>query len=151
MTSSKVWKQLLRDSNGDIYFTNDLGLETLDNEMGKDEWLIAFAPITVLTTGGFVAVNFFRNRQSTADLDYLLEPQWAYDEDVKKPVQRAVLRAARHLSFVEDWANEEMALFTPKSAGHICFRRQRDRTSCFGRAHIYAFSPPHGNGPWSGS
>lgn len=111
--------------------------------MGKDEWLIAFAPITVLTTGGFVAVNFFRNRQSTGDLDYLLEPQWAYDNDVKGPLQRAVMRAARHLSFVEDWANEEMALFTPKTRReHLFQEAERQNVVLWESTHLRVLAAP---------
>ncbi|OJJ31252.1 hypothetical protein ASPWEDRAFT_176341 [Aspergillus wentii DTO 134E9] len=96
------------------------GLEALDNEMGKDEWLIAFAPITLLSAGGFLAVNFFKNRDSTGDFDYLLEPQWAHDNDVKGPLHSAVTRTAKRLGFIEDWANEEMAFFVPdRSREHL--------------------------------
>ncbi|KAJ5677801.1 uncharacterized protein N7477_003434 [Penicillium maclennaniae] len=83
------------------------GLEVLDGEMGKDDWLIAFAPITLISTGGFLATNFFHNRESTGDLDYLLEPQWASDNDVKRPLQNAMIRTANQLGFTEDWMAEE--------------------------------------------
>lgn len=89
------------------------GLEALDAEMGKDQWLIAFAPITLLSAGGFLAVNFLRNRKSTGDLDYLLEPQWAHDNDIKGPLHTAMVKAARQAGLTEDWANEEMAFFVP--------------------------------------
>ncbi|KAF9893923.1 Chitin synthase, class 1 [Aspergillus nanangensis] len=101
------------------------GLEVLDSEMGKDEWLIAFAPITLLSAGGFLAVNFFRNRDSTGDLDYLLEPQWAHDNDIKEPLQGAMSRAARILGFTPDWANEEMAFFVPDWARERLFQEAK--------------------------
>lgn len=91
--------------------------------MGKDEWLIAFAPITLISTGGFLATNFFRNRESTGDLDYLLEPQWAHDNDIKGPLQDAVKRAAKQLGFIEDWAKEEVAIFVPENFRHILFEQ----------------------------
>lgn len=81
--------------------------------MGKDEWLFAFSPITLLSAGGFLAVNLFRNRESTEDLDYLIEPKWTHDDDIKGPLRSAMVRTARHLGFAEDWANDEMALFVP--------------------------------------
>ncbi|KAE8131593.1 hypothetical protein BDV38DRAFT_275814 [Aspergillus pseudotamarii] len=97
------------------------GLEALDNEMGKDEWLIAFAPITLLSAGGFLAVNFLKNRESTQDLDYLLEPQWAHDNDVREPLHDAMVRAARGIGFIDDWANEEMAFFVPDKSRELLF------------------------------
>ncbi|KAJ5689965.1 hypothetical protein N7462_004357 [Penicillium macrosclerotiorum] len=99
------------------------GLEVLDNEMGNDDWLVAFAPITLISTGGFLATNFFRNRESTGDLDYLLEPQWAHDNDVKKPLQDAMTRAARHLGFIDGWANDEMAFFVPDQFRQVLFEK----------------------------
>lgn len=89
--------------------------------MGKDDWLIAFAPITLLSAGGFLAVSFFRNRESTGDLDYLIEPQWAHDKDVKAPLQDAMQRAARNLGFIDDWANEELAFFVPDQSRQLLF------------------------------
>lgn len=81
--------------------------------MGKDEWLVAFAPITLLSAGGFLAVNFMRNRESTGDFDYLLEPQWARDNDIKGPLHGDMTRTAKRLGFTNDWANEDMAFFVP--------------------------------------
>ncbi|CEJ58838.1 hypothetical protein PMG11_07484 [Penicillium brasilianum] len=103
------------------------GLEVLDNEMGKDDWLIAFAPITLISTGGFLATNFFRNRESTGDIDYLLEPQWAHDNDIKKPLQNAITRAARHLGFVDDWVNEELAFFVPDQFRQLLFEKAEEQ------------------------
>lgn len=42
-----------------------------------DPWLIAFAPIQIITAGGFLAVSNLKNRDSTGDIDYLIEPEWA--------------------------------------------------------------------------
>ncbi|KKZ67178.1 hypothetical protein EMCG_07123 [[Emmonsia] crescens] len=58
-------------------------VKMLDREIGKNELLIAFAPITLLSAGGFLAVNYLKNRESTMDLDYFLEPQWAHDDDIR--------------------------------------------------------------------
>lgn len=89
--------------------------------MGKDDWLIAFAPITLISTGGFLATNYFHNRDSTSDLDYLLEPQWASDNDVKRPLQNAMIRTANQLGFTEDWVNDDMAFFIPEQSREDLF------------------------------
>ncbi|KKZ62406.1 hypothetical protein EMCG_03182 [[Emmonsia] crescens] len=97
------------------------GIETLDNEMGKNEWLNAFAPITLLSAGGFLAVTYFGNRKSTGDLDYFLEPQWAHDKDINGPLRGAMLSTARCLGFADDWANEEMAFFISDNSRQLLF------------------------------
>lgn len=97
------------------------GLKSLDDEMGQDEWLIAFAPITLLSAGGFLAVSFFRNRESTGDLDYLIEPQWAHDNDIKEPLRKAMQRAAINMGFIQDWANDEMAFFVSDQSRQLLF------------------------------
>ncbi|KAJ6119899.1 hypothetical protein N7523_004179 [Penicillium sp. IBT 18751x] len=103
------------------------GLEVLDGEMGKDDWLIAFAPITLISTGGFLATNYFHNRESTGDLDYLLEPQWASDNDVKRPLQNAMIRTANQLGFTEDWVNDDMAFFIPEQSRQDLFEMAEEQ------------------------
>ena len=44
--------------------------------MGSNAWLVAFTPIRVFTAGGFLAVSYLKNRDSTGDLDYLIEPEY---------------------------------------------------------------------------
>jgi hypothetical protein len=95
--------------------------------MGKDDWLIAFAPITLISTGGFLATNYFHNRDSTGDLDYLLEPQWASDNDVKRPLQNAMIRTANQLGFTEDWVNDDMAFFIPEQSRQDLFEMAEEQ------------------------
>ncbi|KAI2069825.1 hypothetical protein LOZ37_005200 [Ophidiomyces ophidiicola] len=99
------------------------GLEKLDVEMGKDPILAAFAPIQLIAAGGFVAVWYLKSRASTDDLDYLLEPEWAYDEDIKRPLRRAMVTVARALRLHRHWINEDMALFVTRRAREQLFRR----------------------------
>ncbi|KAJ5599423.1 hypothetical protein N7450_000490 [Penicillium hetheringtonii] len=103
------------------------GLQVLDNEMGQDDWLIAFAPITLISTGGFLATNLFHNRESTGDIDYLLEPQWAHDNDIKKPLRDAMTRAARRLGFIDDWLNDEVAFFVPDNHRELLFEKAEEQ------------------------
>lgn len=80
--------------------------------MRKDEWLIAFAPITLLSAGGLSRCEFStKQRKYRGDLDYFLEPQWADDMDIKRPLQDAMRRTAKRLGFSGGWVNEEMSFF----------------------------------------
>lgn len=58
-----------------------------------------------------MAVTFLKCRKSTEDFDYLLEPQWAHDDDVKKPLHSAIENAAKNVEFGPEWANEDMGAF----------------------------------------
>lgn len=98
-----------------------IGLRALDDEMEKDEMLAAFSPITFLSTGGFLAICFLKNRKSTGDLDYLLEPEWAKDDDIKGPLHDAITRVTRRLNFCDEWLNEEMAFFVPERSRKYLF------------------------------
>lgn len=89
--------------------------------MGKSEWLTAFAPITLLSAGGFLAVNYLGNRESTSDLDYFLEPQWANDDDIKEPLHDAMLSTARKLGYTSNWANPEMSVFISDKSRQLLF------------------------------
>lgn len=70
-------------------------------------------------------INYLRNRESTGDLDYFLEPQWAHDIDIKEPLHDAMLRTARCLGFANDWANEEMAFFITDKSRQLLFEEAK--------------------------
>ncbi|RDW76832.1 uncharacterized protein DSM5745_06824 [Aspergillus mulundensis] len=103
------------------YLNEDDFKAALDKEMGTDPWLVAFAPIRIVSAGGFLAVSYLKNRDATGDLDYLMDPEFARDEDVQKPFQDAILSVAAKLQFVDDWVNEAMAIFVTKRTREIVF------------------------------
>ena len=70
--------------------------------MSKDDFLAAFAPINVVTVGGFLAVTYFKNREATGDLDYMIEPQWAQDDEIKSPLKNAINSVAKKEKFELD-------------------------------------------------
>jgi hypothetical protein len=72
-------------------------------------------------------VTFLRCRQSTEDFDYLLEPQWAYDDDVKKPLNRAIENVAKVLEFDPEWANEDMGAFVSKQDREHLFQQAEEQ------------------------
>lgn len=91
--------------------------------MGKFDFIVAFAPIKLITAGGFLAVNCLKNRETTKDLNYLLDPEWATDEDIKGPLEQAILRVSQRLQLAEQWANEDMALYVTKETRVHLFRK----------------------------
>lgn len=98
-----------------------LGLEALDSEIENDPWLGAFAPLTLIAADGFVAVTYLQSRESTEDLDYLIEPRWAQDDDIKKPLREVIDKVGSQMKFNADWINEELALFVTKVSSVLLF------------------------------
>ncbi|KAF3480024.1 uncharacterized protein GIQ15_07000 [Arthroderma uncinatum] len=76
------------------------GLKALDEEIGKDEMITAFAPIRMITAGGFLAV---------------------------KPLKAAIKKTGKDLYFDTEWANEDMALFVTKSAREYLFSKAEEQ------------------------
>lgn len=95
------------------------GLELLDTKLAAVPVVVAFAPIKVIAAGGFFAVAHLKNRQTTKDLDYLLEPDWAGDDDIKRSLRKAIVQVADELGYPQNWANEDVALFVTKQARHL--------------------------------
>ncbi|KAL4877942.1 hypothetical protein BJY04DRAFT_221517 [Aspergillus karnatakaensis] len=100
-------------------------LKVLDVEVGKDVWLGAFAPIKLVTAGGYLAVRYLKNRESTGDLDYLIEPEFAGDADIKSALDKVVISVARRLDYPKDWLNEAMAIFVTRDARGVLFERAK--------------------------
>ncbi|KAL4929250.1 uncharacterized protein BDV17DRAFT_262187 [Aspergillus undulatus] len=98
-------------------------LQALDEELGRFDFIVAFAPIKLITAGGFLAVNYLKNRETTKDLNYLLDPEWATDEDIKAPLEQAILRVSQRFTFRENWANENMASYVTKETRIHLFRK----------------------------
>lgn len=57
----------------------------MDVTLGENPFLAAFAPITLMASGGFFAMIHFQTRKTTEDLDYIVDPGWADDEEIKTP------------------------------------------------------------------
>ncbi|KAI1975139.1 hypothetical protein LOZ51_002213 [Ophidiomyces ophidiicola] len=88
-----------------------LALELLDTEIGKSKNLRKAAPIKLVCAGGYVAVSYFRNRSSTQDIDYVLDPQIENVEKIRGKLQRAIGAVADKLQLSEEWINSRMEIF----------------------------------------
>ncbi|ELR02398.1 hypothetical protein VC83_02547 [Pseudogymnoascus destructans] len=103
------------------------GLELLDVEFEKSELLSALAPVRIMSTGGFLAIAYFKNRESTVDLDYCLDPELFDNEDVKEDIRIAAEAVARQLAFPSSWFNDEMTIFASRSIRPKLFQDSLDQ------------------------
>ncbi|KAL4957530.1 hypothetical protein BDW69DRAFT_156058 [Aspergillus filifer] len=99
------------------------GLEALDKEMGQSPWLKAFAPIKLVAAGGFLAISYLRNRETTGDLDYLIDPEFVGDSDVQNAFHDSISAVADQLNYNDEWINEAMAIFVTKRTRQIVFEQ----------------------------
>ncbi|PYI28869.1 hypothetical protein BP00DRAFT_427980 [Aspergillus indologenus CBS 114.80] len=97
------------------------GLAALDKELGANDFIVAFAPIRIIAAGGFLAVSYLRNRESTGDIDFLMEPEFAEDKDIQLPLQEAIRAVAVRHSFNLEWINEDMAVFVTRNTRQALF------------------------------
>lgn len=99
----------------------------LDNEFGKSELLRVISPIRVISAGGFVAITHFKNRESTVDIDYSIDPDLHDNEDVKEDIRLATRAVAKEFEYRDDWFNDEMTLFTARSIRPKLFEESVDQ------------------------
>lgn len=119
------------------------GLAELDREMGSNAWLVAFAPIRILTAGGFLAVSYLKNRDSTGDLDYLMEPEYVGDEDIQRALDTAVRNVALRLRYHGEWMNDAMSIFVTKKSRQVLFERAlREGLTLFKGEHLEVLAAP---------
>ncbi|RAH67334.1 uncharacterized protein BO66DRAFT_413705 [Aspergillus aculeatinus CBS 121060] len=97
------------------------GLTARDREVGSDEFIVALAPIRLIAAGGFLAVTYLRSRESTGDIDYLIDPEFAGDQHIQVPLQKAIRSVAHQKGFTNKWINEDMAIFVTKKARQTLF------------------------------
>lgn len=111
--------------------------------MGSNPWLVAFAPIRILTAGGFLAVSYLKNRDSTGDLDYLMEPEYVGDEDIQRALDTAVQHVALRLRYNDEWMNDAMSIFVTKKSRQVLFERAlKDGLTLFKGEHLEVLAAP---------
>jgi hypothetical protein len=68
-------------------------------------------------------VTYLKNRDSTGDIDYLIEPEFAQDQDIQSALREVVTSVAEQLAYNDDWINEAMAIFVTKEARESLFEQ----------------------------
>jgi len=84
--------------------------------MAKKDWLIAFAPIDIVAVGGYVAVSHFKNRDATGDLDYLMDPQYKDDAELKTQLQEVIALVSEEEKLERNWMNDEVEIWATPAA-----------------------------------
>lgn len=111
--------------------------------MGINPWLVAFAPIRLMTSGGFLAVSYLKNRDSTGDIDFLLDPEYAGDKEIKNALRATVAAVANELQYNEEWLNEAMSIFVSLQGRRALFQRAEDQgISLFKGQHLEILAAP---------
>lgn len=83
----------------------------MDVEFGKSDLLTAIAPIRLISIGGFLAVKLFKNRDSTVDIDVLIDPNVDAVPEYRDEVWRSIRRVSKTHGFVHDWVNDQLRIF----------------------------------------
>jgi hypothetical protein len=69
------------------------------------------SPIRLLAVGGFVSVTYLKNRHSTEDVDFILDPQIQNQDKILEKIQRAADNIAKQRNYFRDWFNDKVAQF----------------------------------------
>ncbi|EEQ35607.1 hypothetical protein McanMca71_002986 [Microsporum canis] len=97
------------------------GLAELDSAMGENEMIYAFSPITVISPGGFLAVSYLKSRETTEDIDIIIDPQWTGDKDIIPALRSLFIAVGDKLELGEKWMNDDVSLFLTQSARQQLF------------------------------
>ena len=90
-------------------------LSELDAAMGESELLDSVAPIRLVSVGGSLAVCLFKNRESSADVDCILDPNIAAAPDYVAAFSEAVQRTSRQMDLPDDWLNRQVEVFVARN------------------------------------
>ncbi|QSS61008.1 hypothetical protein I7I51_05815 [Histoplasma capsulatum] len=96
-------------------------LEALDKALGGNELIYAFSPITMISPAGYLAVSYFRNRAMTEDIDAIIDPEYASDEELLRMMHTVMVEVGRDLNFGEHWINDSVALLLTQPARKSLF------------------------------
>ncbi len=58
-----------------------------------------------------MSVTYFRNREATEDVDYILDPTIENQAKAEEKLQRAIERVAKSKKLTPDWINDKVAQF----------------------------------------
>lgn len=76
----------------------------------------------MISAGGFVAVSLFGNRDSTEDVDYILDTQMKDPKKAEEKLIVAIKVVTELLDMDKDWINDSMAVFAVGDVRQKLFR-----------------------------
>ncbi|ATY65099.1 hypothetical protein CCM_05027 [Cordyceps militaris CM01] len=97
------------------------GLDALNEEIGKSELLMSVAPIRLISVGGSLAVLLCGNRNSSTDIDCILDPQVAENEEYAAEWTKVVADTAVAVNFYQGWLNQQLAIFIRRDKRRTLF------------------------------
>ncbi|KAL6361824.1 hypothetical protein LRP88_05301 [Fusarium phalaenopsidis] len=78
-------------------------LQALDAEIAKSEDLKADAPLKLVSSGGFVAVDMLGTREMTTEIDYILSPDSPDPGKLRRELYRAIVHMAQSHNISRGW------------------------------------------------
>ncbi|KAK4242144.1 hypothetical protein C8A03DRAFT_11647 [Achaetomium macrosporum] len=89
-----------------------LGL--LDAEIGKSELLRSVARLRLISVGGSLAVRVCLNRETSYDIDCMLDPNVAAAHEYREEFEAAISQVAEMRGYMPDWLNQQVEMFVSK-------------------------------------
>ncbi|RSM05916.1 hypothetical protein CEP52_005963 [Fusarium oligoseptatum] len=80
-----------------------LALQALDAEIAKSEDLKADAPLKLVSSGGFVAVDMLGTREMTTEIDYILNPDSIDRGKLRRELYKAIVHVGRSHNISRSW------------------------------------------------
>ncbi|RWA09837.1 hypothetical protein EKO27_g5265 [Xylaria grammica] len=101
----------------------DRALDLLSHAIKKSDILMAVAPIRYISFGGAVSVKVFQSRESTEDIDILLDPSVESVTIYKDEIRRAISAAATKGNYESDWFSDACRLFIAEAKRPKLFQK----------------------------
>jgi len=89
-----------------------IALMELDTELGKLRLSASIIPIRLISIGGYTAVKYLGNRESTFDIDYILDPALEKMNQIKQAIKAAISAVAEARDCQHTWMNDDCRVFT---------------------------------------
>lgn len=82
---------------------------------------MSVAPIRLISVGGSLAVLLCGNRNSSTDIDCILDPQVAENDDYAAEWSKVVADAAEVVQLYDGWLNQQLAIFVRRDKRRTLF------------------------------
>jgi len=95
--------------------TSPIALALLDEQIGESDLLMSVAPIRLISIGGSLAVCVLGNRESSYDIDCVLDPNIAAAAEYADEFKRAVEKVATKGDLANLWLNRQLETFISRT------------------------------------
>ncbi|KAI9826795.1 MAG: hypothetical protein M1819_007266 [Sarea resinae] len=102
-------------------------LGDLDNEILESKNLKEVLPIKLICGGGFVAISHLRLRETTDDINFILDPQVKGQTKIRAKLRRAIENVAAYRGLTREWLNSRMEVFAVGNTKMHLFRDSLDQ------------------------